>query len=295
MLKKLVNFCKTYKATIFASFIASIIVLILEFSWSLVSKFIMWLPFEFLNEKSVTKFLHLVIILDVVIIIILKLIKKKVSSITIPPFINITSNNHAEWCKSIAKTLTHRLSKIKGLNVVPFKPEVDYKKYKVDYILEGNLQSDGEGLNISVGLVDKAYNNYVGIGLYPIKEADTDSQKKITELIMSNIRPKLFPKKDPQHLAYNSDNLDAYLLFRTGWALWCKMTSKSLNQAIVYFKEAINKDPHYALAYSWLANSYIYLCHWGEINPREALSKANEAAKKAREIPAAHPREAPGL
>jgi tetratricopeptide (TPR) repeat protein len=53
-------------------------------------------------------------------------------------------------------------------------------------------------------------------------------------------------------------------------------------QAIDYFEQAIAKDPNFALAYSGLAGSYFSLTRTaGVLSPKEAGSKARQAAEKA--------------
>jgi tetratricopeptide (TPR) repeat protein len=69
-----------------------------------------------------------------------------------------------------------------------------------------------------------------------------------------------------------------------GKYFWNKRTEETLKKGIEYFQQAIGADPHYALAYSGLAESYIVLGSGGLLAPNEAHSKARAAAVKALEI-----------
>jgi Tfp pilus assembly protein PilF len=63
-------------------------------------------------------------------------------------------------------------------------------------------------------------------------------------------------------------------------------TELDILTAIGHFKQAIEKDPAYALAYAGLADAYIVLGNpvWGGHSPKETLSGAKAAATKALEF-----------
>jgi tetratricopeptide (TPR) repeat protein len=51
-----------------------------------------------------------------------------------------------------------------------------------------------------------------------------------------------------------------------------------------YFEESIRKDPGFALAYSGLADSYVYLAFFRQLSPEAAYKPAKEALRKALEL-----------
>ena len=51
-----------------------------------------------------------------------------------------------------------------------------------------------------------------------------------------------------------------------------------------YFEEAIAKDPNFGLAYSGLADSYVYLAFFRQLPPEVAYRSAKEAVHKALEL-----------
>jgi tetratricopeptide (TPR) repeat protein len=69
-----------------------------------------------------------------------------------------------------------------------------------------------------------------------------------------------------------------------GRFFWNKRTANDLKTAISYFRQAIEKDPSYALAYAGLADSYAILSAFGAGSPEESLPAAEAAAKKALEL-----------
>jgi tetratricopeptide (TPR) repeat protein len=81
----------------------------------------------------------------------------------------------------------------------------------------------------------------------------------------------------------NPDAYEAYL--RGRYYLSNQFTMEQpLNMAKSYFEESIRKDPGFALAYSGLADSYVYLALFGHLSPELAYRSAKEALRKALEL-----------
>ena len=65
-----------------------------------------------------------------------------------------------------------------------------------------------------------------------------------------------------------------------------KQTEAGYQKAIAYFKQAIEKDPGYAIAYAGLADAHATLGVgiFGNLAPKEAFPEAKKAAEKALEL-----------
>jgi tetratricopeptide (TPR) repeat protein len=81
-----------------------------------------------------------------------------------------------------------------------------------------------------------------------------------------------------------TDNIEAYHAHLKGRYFWNKRTTESLNKGIEYFKQAIDIDPAYALAYAGLSDSYTLLVVREAILPEEGFAKAKAAAAMALRI-----------
>jgi len=79
-------------------------------------------------------------------------------------------------------------------------------------------------------------------------------------------------------------NPDAYQLYLKGRFFWNKRTIESLKQAAEFYKQAIEKDPNYALAYSGLAETYVLFSIWNIAHPADSMPEAKAAALKALEL-----------
>jgi DNA-binding winged helix-turn-helix (wHTH) protein/Tfp pilus assembly protein PilF len=99
---------------------------------------------------------------------------------------------------------------------------------------------------------------------------------------------KLKPMADERNqLTWRStENPEAYQAYARGLFFWNKRTEDGFRRSIEYFNQAIAKDPHYALAWAGLADTYAvtgYL-RYKFMAADVAYRKAEEAARKALEL-----------
>ena len=80
-----------------------------------------------------------------------------------------------------------------------------------------------------------------------------------------------------------TENLEAYNLYRQGRFYADRLSEDGFTKALDFFRQAIEKDPHFALAYSGLADTYVLAADL-YLPPRDSFSKAKEAALKAIEL-----------
>jgi tetratricopeptide (TPR) repeat protein len=108
-------------------------------------------------------------------------------------------------------------------------------------------------------------------------------QQQIAGDIAEKLRSKLSSSEKRQVTKQGTQNPEAYELYLKGRYSWNKRTGSDLNNAILYFNQAIAKDPGYGLAYAGLADAYCVLPSFGG-SPSESLPKSNAAARKALEL-----------
>ena len=84
----------------------------------------------------------------------------------------------------------------------------------------------------------------------------------------------------------HTENVEAYHHYLRGRFHWNKRTRAGLQKATRYFKQAIEEDPAYALAYSGLADCYSLSSPYGILSPKQSMPNAIAAAEKALEIDA---------
>jgi tetratricopeptide (TPR) repeat protein len=74
---------------------------------------------------------------------------------------------------------------------------------------------------------------------------------------------------------------DAEALYVKGRNAWNKRKTADIEQAVGHFKQAVELNPNYALAYAGLADCYNMLAAYGGKAPTEAFRQAREAATKS--------------
>jgi DNA-binding SARP family transcriptional activator/Flp pilus assembly protein TadD len=77
---------------------------------------------------------------------------------------------------------------------------------------------------------------------------------------------------------------DAHALYLRGRTSWNKRTKDGLEDAVVQFRRAIDRDPTYAAAYTGLADSYAMLGYFGFAPADAMFPKAAAAARRALDL-----------
>ena len=102
--------------------------------------------------------------------------------------------------------------------------------------------------------------------------------------IVGKLQLKLSGESQQKLAKKYTDNPEAYQLYLQGRFHWNKRQIPEFEKAIVFFKQAIEKDPNYALAYSGLADTYAVFPIYGDFRPKDNMPQAKAAALKALEI-----------
>src|SRR6185503_14392452 len=124
----------------------------------------------------------------------------------------------------------------------------------------------GDTLSIQTELVDVTGQSTLWGEQYNRKLADLLAvQDEISREISSKLRLKLSGDERKQLAKRYTENTEAYQLYLKGRYYWDKRTPEDLKKAVDYFRQAIDLDPNYALAYAGLADTYNVLAIWTSI------------------------------
>lgn len=229
-----------------------------------------------------------------------------VKSIAVLPFRTIgAESSNAKMGFGMADSVITNLSKQQKIPVRPSSAifqlaERDFdsvdigKKLEVDSVLEGTIQQDGELVRISVRLIKISDGSTIWAETFDEKFTNIFAlQDSISTKVAKELAFNLSANQEEQLIARNTSNTEAYQAYQLGIYFWNKRTKDDLEKAVSYFQKATQLDPNYALAYAMLADSYDMIHYYGFAeNRKEAIDKADEAAKKALSlndsIPQAH-------
>jgi len=174
----------------------------------------------------------------------------------------------------------------------------------VEYVVTGSVRSAGGRVRISAQLVEARRQSTLWSESY---ERDATQMLAVESVIarriarslggevLAHARPGFFPWSParaldlrdrqqgvPSRLATaNSQAFEAYLCGLQGLSL---RNEEGFREALHCFRQAIQEDPHYALAYTGLADTYNLLGEYYLLPPAEAFPLAQEAARHALDI-----------
>jgi tetratricopeptide (TPR) repeat protein len=161
----------------------------------------------------------------------------------------------------------------------------------VKALLEGSVRKLGNKLRIMVQLINIVDGFHIWSDAYDrdisglcCPEDVFAIQDEISLAIVDKLKVKLLGGEKEKIVKHHTEDLEAYNSYIRGRFFWNKRTEEGVKKAIVYFQQAIEKDPNYALAYAGLADSYIVLPDYSSISPKELYPKANKAIQRALEI-----------
>jgi tetratricopeptide (TPR) repeat protein len=140
-------------------------------------------------------------------------------------------------------------------------------------------------LNISAELIDARDDSHIWGQQYSRKASDILAlQSDITREITTALRTRLTGEDEKRMAKVYTASPDAYKFYLQGLYWRNKRSDISLAKAITYFRQAIENDPRYALAYSALADSYSLSANNLYASPNDTYPRAREASLKALEI-----------
>ncbi len=218
-------------------------------------------------------------------------------SIAVLPFDNLSRDpENAYFAEGVQDEILTRLAKVADLKVISrtstqsFKsapkdlPQIA-KQLGVAHILEGSVQKQGERVRVNVQLIRAATDAHLWGESFDRNLVDIFAvESEIAKNIADKLRAKLTGSEAQAMGARPTENGEAYQLYLKGRFFWNKRTAKDFNTALVYFQQAIDKDPGFALAYAGLADTYVLLSGFAAASPKESLPKAKAAAIRALEL-----------
>ena len=221
-----------------------------------------------------------------------------IESIAVLPFENQNRDASVEWLSDgVTESIINNLAQLPNLRVSPRGTVFHYKGTQKDplavgkelgvrAVLSGRFLQTGDDVTISVELVDVRDNKQLWGDRFNHKVSDAlMMQQEISQQISERLRLKLSGAEQQKMMAKgNTTNSEAYQLYLKGKFYWNKRTGETLKQAAELYRQAIEKDPNYALAYSGLAETYVLFSSYDVAPANDSMPQAKAAALRALEI-----------
>jgi serine/threonine protein kinase/Tol biopolymer transport system component/Tfp pilus assembly protein PilF len=225
--------------------------------------------------------------------------REAVESLAILPLVNKGADPNMDYLSDgITESIINALSKLTQLRVMAWSTVSRYKGKEIDprdigrelsvrAVLTGRLMQSGQQLAIKTELVDVMDGFHLWGASYRCQPAEIlDIGAEISSAMSEKLLVSLTTEERRQLTKRYTDNVEAYHAYLRGRYCWNKRTDEGVRKAIEHFKQAIDNDPRYALAYCGLADSYLVLGSFGiaTMSPRDAFPKARKAILRALEI-----------
>jgi eukaryotic-like serine/threonine-protein kinase len=221
----------------------------------------------------------------------------KIDSIAVLPFVNSGGDPNTEYLSDgITEGVIHALSQLPQLRVLARTTVFRYKGRDVDpqkvghdlnvhAVLTGTLVQRGDNLRVETELVNVADGSEIWGDQYDRKLSEmTPIQQEIARDISEKLKLRVTGEQQKQLNRGATTNQQAYDFYLKGRYLWNQRTQKSLKESVSYFEQATKADPQYAMAWVGLADTYTVGAGYGIFLPRDAYSKASEAAQHALQL-----------
>jgi TolB-like protein/DNA-binding winged helix-turn-helix (wHTH) protein/Tfp pilus assembly protein PilF len=218
------------------------------------------------------------------------------------PFDNLTGDETQDYFSDgLTEEMIARLGKLdaKEFGVIARTSVMHYKhtsekmdqigsELGVQYVLEGSVRRDADKVRISAELIEVGGQRQLWAQEYDRELTNLlVVQAEIAQEISDSIELTLGGAQHGDAIrkaALTPEAYRAYDLYLKGLYFWNKRTTPGLEQASVYFQQAIAQDPSYAPAYAGLANSYSLMTSYSVSPATTYMPKARAAAVKALEL-----------
>ena len=193
----------------------------------------------------------------------------QVHSLAVLPFAALTPSAESEQLGiGLADALITRLSNTGGLVVRPTGTVLKFtavdrdsialgRKLEVDAVLDGHLQRDGEQVRLTVQLVRISDGKPLWAESFEAPAGNSFAlQRAVSERLANSLTLKLTDEQQRKLKRDYTSNPAAFEAYSRGRYFYGKQNKDSYQKAIGYFKQAIEQDPNYALAWAGLADCY---------------------------------------
>jgi len=173
-------------------------------------------------------------------------------SIAVLPFANLSGDSSQDYLSDgTTENIITALSKISNLFVIARNSAFTYKGKTVKiqqvaedlgvrYVLEGSIQKAGERVRINAQLVDGLTGLHLWAERYDRQISDIFAlQDDITNQVVTALEIKLTEGEAARISRRQTDNNDAYELFRKGLEIFRRFTKTDNDQARRLFKQAV--------------------------------------------------------
>ena len=220
-------------------------------------------------------------------------------SIAVLPFENRSRlEDDAFFVDGIHDDILMQLSKVSALKVISRTSVERFRKTDLSVqqiaqqlgvrsILEGGVQRAGDRVRIQVQLIDATTDDHLWAESYDRELTAANIfaiQSEVAAAIAGALKTALTPAEQARSKAVPTRNLQAWEAYQLGQQRMARRTSADFADAEQFFREAIDLDPKFALAYVGLADTLTLQIDYSGAPRESTLSYAEKAVAEALEL-----------
>ncbi len=216
-----------------------------------------------------------------------------IKSIAVLPFKSLGADDDNYLGLGMTDALITRLGHLKRVVVRPTGMVRQYvnqeqtdavtigQTLRVEAVLEGSVQRDGERVRVTVRLINVGDGRQIWADKFEEKLTDFFAvQDAIASRAAQSLTTQLTGEEQARLTRRETDNPEAFQLYIRGHFFANQETTEGFKKAVEYLNKAVELDPNYAPAYAALARAYHGASEW-HLPPREAMPKVRAFAEKA--------------
>jgi TolB-like protein/predicted Zn-dependent protease len=214
------------------------------------------------------------------------------ASVAVLPFADRSPAKDQEWfCDGIAEEILNALTGLAGLRVAARTSAFSFRGREADLraiadalgvetVLQGSLRRAGDRVRITVQLVDTRSGFQLWSERHDREIADIfDVQDEIARGVAERLKVTLDSAAD-RHVARRPRNVEAYELYLKGRGL-LNQRGAGMLPALEAFRQSVELDPDFALAWAGIADTYTVLGYMGALPVEDMRRRCLGAAARA--------------
>jgi len=191
----------------------------------------------------------------------------RIESLAVLPIENLTGDARQEYlADELTDELINHLAMIGSLRVISRTSAMRYKAAKkalpeiarelrVDGVVEGSMQRPMDRLRINIRLMHAPADRQLWAQTYEGNASEAAALlRQMTVAIAHEISARLTAEDSSRLFGQRPRNPVAYDAYLRGRYLWNLRGPEPITEAASYFKQALQEDPQFALAYSGLSD-----------------------------------------
>jgi serine/threonine protein kinase/Tfp pilus assembly protein PilF len=220
--------------------------------------------------------------------------ERSLPSLAVLPFVDMSPlKDHDYFAEGLAEELINALAQLKGLHVVARTSAFAFRGQNKDVreigsvlnvraVVEGSVRVSGSRLRITAQLINVDDGYHLWSERFDREMADVFAiQEEISAAIVEKLKVNLLAWERTALGKRSTEDPEAYRLYLRGLHFVNRADAESIAKALDLFREAVEKDPGFALAHTGTAYAFMSLANMNFGQPAEMWAKAKVSVEKA--------------